>query len=212
MSFKPEFSEHEWVVVGSGPSGPEWLKRILKPSHKVACVNGSAGVLPNGRRPDTYALFEGAAVGAYGPTFSEMKKAGVFTMARRIVRKETGEKPDCEIDVGWGSECGYDKDRIASAGDGGFLSGGVELLHAVAHRFRPPVVHVVGFDGYEPRQLHADLAGPAPARDAQWCERANAHMSEHIAGITQHYSSQTQFIFYGPCIHKRPDWQAEFIG
>ena len=210
MSFKPENSQKDWVVVGSGPSAPTWLPRVLEqyPDVLIACVNGSHGVLPKGRLPHTYAVFEGAAVGQYGATMDAMKQAGVRTFARRIVTK-LGHKPEIEIDVGWGSEHGYDKERTTERLGGAMVSGGVELLHAVAHKFRPRRIHVVGFDGYEPNRLHADSAGDCPARDAKWCDTANASMSEHIAGITQAYST-VKFLFYGPSIHKR-GWVGEFV-
>lgn len=211
MSFKPAYDSHDWIVVGSGPSAPEHLPRVIEcePDARIACVNGSHGLLPKGRSPDTYAVFEGAAVGAYGETYAQMHMRGVHTVARRIVGKLTGLAPATEVDVGWGSESGYDKERVAHGLGDAMVSGGVELLHAVAHEFRPPRIHCVGFDGYEPARLHADAAGAVCERDARWCETANASMAAHIAQITHAYP-KVKFVFYGPCNHRRPDWLGEF--
>ncbi len=90
------------------------------------------------------------------------------------------------------------------------VSGGVELLHAVAHKFRPPKIHCVGFDGYEPHRLHADAAGATAPRDQAWCEAANASMSAHIAAITQAYP-KVKFVFYGTGVHDRKAWHGEFV-
>lgn len=209
MSHKPLNVKEEWIVLGSGPSAPEYLPLVLTPERKVACVNGSHNLLPAGRLPDTYALFEGAALGQYGSVYEDMKQAGIFTIARRIVGKQAG-KPDIEIDVGWGADSGYDKERITGITSGGLVAGGVELLHALAHRLRPPVIHCVGFDGYHPARLHADAAGSTPARDQQWCDRANASMSAHTAAITQAYP-KVKFIFYGRPIHATEEWRCQII-
>lgn len=210
MSQKPMNVKEEWIILGSGPSAPEYLPLVLTPERKVACVNGSVGLLPKGRFPDTYAVFEGAAMGKYGSLYKEMQESGVTLVARRIVSKIAGFKPDVEIDVGWGSESGYDKERVTERLSGAMVSGGVELLHAIAHRLRPPVIHAVGFDGYEPAKLHADAAGSVEPRSAQWCNHANAGMTAHIAAITQAYP-KVQFIFYGKPCHATPDWRCNFV-
>ena len=211
MSQKPLNVKDEWIILGSGPSAPRYLADVLTPERKVACVNGSIGLLPKGRLPDTYAVFEGAAMGKYGSIYEDMKNAGIFTIARRIVGKISGIRPDIEIDVGWGSESGYDKERVTERTSGAMVSGGVELMHAIAHRLRPPVIHAVGFDGYEPARLHADAAGEVGPRSARWCDNANAGMAAHIAAITQAYP-KVQFIFYGRPVHATPEWRCTFKG
>lgn len=212
MSFKPVNDPHDWIVVGSGPSAPRWLKLALDtyPDARIACVNGSVNLLPKGRIPDTYAVFEGAATGVYGDKYAELHGRGVHTIARRIVGKLTGITPMTQVDVGWGSDSGYDKERVTERLGGAMVSGGVELLHAVAHKFRPPTIHCVGFDGYEPHRLHADAAGATAPRDQTWCEAANASMSAHIAAITQAYP-KVSFVFYGEGVHDRKAWHGEFV-
>lgn len=209
MSYRPVFDKSEWVVVASGPSAPDWVPFVCTNSRRIACVNGSVNLLPAGRLPDTYAVFEGAAYGEYKATFKELQRLGVFTMARNIVRKMGGH-PDEVVDVGWGSDCGYDKDKLVREHEHIMVTGGVELLHAIAYKFRPPAIHLVGFDGYSTDKLHAEKAGQTEPRSAKWCKQVNEAMSLHLGAIMRAFE-KIRFVVYGKPIHAAPSWRCTFI-
>lgn len=205
-------SKQNWCVLGTGPSSKDF---VPPEDCLIATVNGGHAIAP---RVNAFGIFEIKAALAYRNVlnkFIESRRCAVYV--RPVVQRTLDLKHVIVVPKNSGPLAlqPLHQDRWFAPEDGtpeygqhgSWMGSGALMLQLIAHHYRPPVITVVGIDGYR-------SGDPNPVsqyeRTEEWCRHWNRHAGDAISAITNHYTD-TRFVFVKRPANSDAGWRAEYL-
>ena len=196
-----------WLVIGSGPSAPEWLKRVGGWTHSITC-NAGIKLCPN---PDFYLAVDQIANREYRVQAEKAQASGtkLVTLAREpSAMKERGT-------TGYDIKITEDPRALPHVGGYGRFRYSGPLMLEVACNHGATELHLVGFDGYRKDSVaYFDESDRLWADEEYWLRNRRERLemthvvSEEAMGRVANAWSHCRFVVHGPSrfVVNSPNW------